>query len=460
MSGTEDEAHRSVGNESPERVRSRGEPQSQGTEPHDSELDSQNQLQPAAHSPRFMSIGGFYDYWIGDRLKFLLFLISLLTDFSVFVVVFAVSRGLAEIHVEPWYLGVVGATLSLSAGVGSILGGLLAHRFDSRAVFLAGATMIPASIFACAVTDNRSYMLLLFYWILGLGMGFLYPPLIGWLNQGDPAHGNQLTVSRRLIVFCIVWNVGMMCGQLTAGSLFAIGKHWTFGTSLVIAIANFFIAIVAAASVPRSVEVSASQHDPVDPNLLKLGSVFKQLGWIANLGGTFGGSMVMHLLPDLAVGIGVPADNHGKLLACWRAVTIATCIALHSLGFWHYRLLASLISQATGAIGLVVIARANSATTVLVGLVLLGQLVGYNYFSGLFYSTSGSSSERRVLSVGIHEATLATGMAIGTILGGVLGTLVNHRLPYLIAAIAIGVLIFVQWAAWRKWTTADTPSSV
>lgn len=456
MSGTEDETPRKGWNDLPGKAHSRGEPHSHVPAHDVSELYSKDPLQSAAPASRYVSIGAFYDYWIGDRLKFLLFLISLLTDFSVFVVVFAVSRGLAEIHVEPWYLGVAGATLSLSAGIGSILGGLLAHRFDSRAVFLAGAAMIPASIFACAITDNRSYVLLLFYWILGMGMGFLYPPLIGWLNQGDPAHGNPLNVSRRLIVFCIVWNVGMMCGQLTAGSLFAIGKYWTFGTSLVIAIANFLIAIAAAASVSRSVEVSDSHHEPVDPDLLKLGSVFKRLGWIANLGGTFGGSMVMHLLPDLAVGIGVPADNHGKLLACWRAVTIATCIAMHSLGFWHYRLLASLISQAIGAVGLVVIARANSATTVLIGVVLLGQLVGYNYFSGLFYSTSGSSNDRRILSVGIHEATLATGMAIGTILGGVLGTLVDHRLPYLIAAIAIGVLLIVQWAAWRKWTAVNS----
>src|SRR5256885_5612350 len=31
------------------------------------------------------------------------------------------------------------------------------------------------------------------------------------------------------------------------------------------------------------------------------------------------GSMVIHLLPDLAVTIGVRAGDHGKLLACWRA---------------------------------------------------------------------------------------------------------------------------------------------
>jgi MFS family permease len=165
----------------------------------------------------------------------------------------------------------------------------------------------------------------------------------------------------------------------------------------------------------------------------------------------FGGSMVIHLLPDLAVAIGVPPDDHGYLLAGWRCVIIATYLLMHHAVFWHYRLSTSMLSQVLAAIGLVVIARAESSGTLLVGLALLGQLVGYNYFSGLFYSTAGSSHERRALAAGIHEATLAGGMAFGTIVGGVLGSVVSHRMPYLLAAGVMLVLIAVQSAAWWRW---------
>jgi MFS family permease len=103
------------------------------------------------------------------------------------------------------------------------------------------------------------------------------------------------------------------------------------------------------------------------------------------------------------------------------------------------------------ASGLIVIARACSAETLLIGLALLGQLVGFNYFSGLYYSTAGSSHERRALAAGIHEATLATGMAIGTLAGGFIGTFVNHRAPYLLAAGVLCVLMAVQSAAWLRW---------
>jgi MFS-type transporter involved in bile tolerance (Atg22 family) len=71
---------------------------------------------------------------VSSPLKRTLYLVCMLTDFTAFVVVFAVSRGLAEAQAEPWYLGMVGAGWSVSAGVGSVLGGWLAHRFNGRVI--------------------------------------------------------------------------------------------------------------------------------------------------------------------------------------------------------------------------------------------------------------------------------------------------------------------------------------
>ena len=161
--------------------------------------------------------------------------------------------------------------------------------------------------------------------------------------------------------------------------------------------------------------------------------------------------MVIHLLPDLAVAIGVQPEAHGKLLASWRGVIVGTYLLMHYVDQWHYRLSTALASQALAAFGLIIIARAESAWALLAGLTLLGQLVGYNYFSGLFYSTAGSSHERRALAAGIHEGTLAAGMAIGTIAGGVLGSLAGRRIPYLLAGVVMLVLIVVQSTAWWRW---------
>src|SRR5262249_34028652 len=143
--------------------------------------------------------------------------------------------------------------------------------------------------------------------------------------------------------------------------------------------------------------------------------------------------------------------DHGKLLASWRGIVIGTYLLMDRTSHWHYRLDSALASQGLAACGLFVIARSESSTTLLVGLTLLGQLVGYNYFSGLFYSTAGSSDQRRVLAAGIHEATLAGGMAIGTMAGGIVGSVCGHRMPYMLAAVVMLGLMIVQSAAWWRW---------
>jgi predicted MFS family arabinose efflux permease len=150
------------------------------------------------------------------------------------------------------------------------------------------------------------------------------------------------------------------------------------------------------------------------------------------------------------VSIGVSPARHGVLLAGWRAVIIATYLLMHRCAFWQFRLRTALGSQILGACGLATIACANSAGMLAIGLALLGQLVGYNYFAGLYYSTAGSKHERRSLAAGIHEATLATGMALGSFVGGQLGAHVGQGTPYLLACAVMLGLMLVQYAAWSR----------
>lgn len=380
----------------------------------------------------------------------LLYLACVLTDFASFLVVFTVSRSLAEQQAAQWYLGMVGAGLSLLAGLGSIGGGLLTHRLGSKPIFLSGASLLLLGILGCGVTPLSSPWLLASYWVLGLGLGVFYPPLIGWLNQGANLHQQSHGVSRTLILFCIAWNVGMMIGQLTAGSIFEWGPQWAMGVGALGACLNLLVAIVATRFVPAFTEVDRGEKHET-PAEIAQANQFKRLSWIANVGGMFGGSMIVHLLPGLAVAIGVSADRHGLLLGFWRAVIIGTYLLLHVATFWRYRMSISLLSQLLAAAGMVTMFLAQSEQALVIGLVLLGQAVGFNYFAGLFYSTMGSSQKSRALSAGIHEATLAAGMAVGTILGGTLGTLVNLRVPYLLAAIMILVLAATQAVTWNRW---------
>jgi len=387
-------------------------------------------------------------------LRILLYLTCVLIDFSAFLVVFTASRSLADGKAPQWYLGVVGAGLSFTAGIGSILGGYFSYRFDGRVIFVSGLTGIALCTLASRLIEPQNPWFLVGYWSLGISLGLAYPPLIGWLNQGEDAHSNRVSVSRRLILFCVAWNFGMMCGQLIGGSLYERGQQWALTVSLFASIFNglmSFVIVWLVSFLPPISTVAVNESTRSDA--VELASTFKRLGWIANVGGVFGASMVFHLLPEVMVEINIPATEHGNLLAYWRLMIIASYFVLHYSTFWHYRFSVSLLSQALGAVGLLVIACSYSDVRLMIGLALLGQLVGYNYFSGLYYSAAGSAGDGRALAAGIHEATLATGMALGTIIGGVLGSAINSRVPYVFASLVIFVIILIQFVAWQKWTS-------
>ena len=385
----------------------------------------------------------------------LLFLICVLTDFVGFLVVFAVSRGMAEHGVGSKQLGIVGGIYSLCAGLAAIGGGALTQKIGSRTVFLTGATLVLLSILPGSFTNLSSPYCLPTYYLLAVGLGMLYPPLVGFLNQDADPHADHRGVSRTLIIFCVAWNAGVMFGQLAAGRLFVLqpvyvnGPKWIYLVAVVGAVVNLVLAVIAS----RQVHLAAASSAPVTPpppEVAQLSSAYKRLGWIANLGGMFGGSLVIHLMPELAVTINVPPTEHGNILATWRVVVIGSYFWMHLTTYWHFRLSTSVLSQAIGACGLLVIAGAQSGFGLFIGLALLGQLLGYNYFSGLYYSTAGSETKGRAFAAAVHESTLAAGMMVGTIMGGYVGEH-NIRLPYIFSAGIMLVLIVIQGIAWRRW---------
>ena len=385
-----------------------------------------------------------------QRFRTLLYLICVLTDCSTFIVTFTVTRRLAEEGASPLTLGLLGAGFSFAAAVASIASGLSALRWGAATPFVAGIGTLLLSILGCRELPPQSAGFLAAYVSLGLGLGGLYPPLIGWLNQGEPSGAAERSgVSGRLILFCIAWNLGIMAGQLTGGALFAQGPPVALGVALLLAIANLGLALWASRQSLRLPHVPQTPLAAVGDH--QRAAAFQKLSWLANLGGMFGGSLVLHLISDLAVSIGIAAERQGEVMALWRVVIIATYLLMHFASGWQFRMLPSVVSQIFGALGLVVISQAQSPLSLLAGLALLGQLVGYNYFSGLFYSASGNPAQNRALTAAIHEATLAAGMAVGTTVGGALGNLAGHRVPYLLGAVVVTGVLAGQGMGWRRW---------
>ncbi|HBH54392.1 MAG TPA: hypothetical protein DDY91_21105 [Planctomycetaceae bacterium] len=385
-----------------------------------------------------------------QRFRGWLYVICVLTDFCAFVVTFIVTRRLAEQGASPLQLGLLGAGFSFAAAVASIAAGFGSLRHGAPAPFLTGAATLLLAIIGCRQLLPGSTGFLLSYVGLGLGLGGLYPPLIGWLNQGESDMATpQSGISGRLILFCIAWNLGMMAGQLTGGALFAWGNDVALGVPCLLALVNLGLALIAARQSTTLPGVPTATLLPVRNSQRAI--AFQRLSWLANLGGMFGGSLVLHLISDLAVAIGIPAERQGEVMALWRVVIIATYLLMHRLRGWQFRLAPAIGSQLLGAAGLVVISQAGSAWSLLAGLALLGQLVGFNYFAGLFYSAAGSPQQNRAWTAALHEATLAAGMSVGTTVGGAIGNLAGHRVPYLLGAVVILLVTGGQVLGWCWW---------
>ena len=102
------------------------------------------------------------------RFRQALYSVCFLTDFSAFIIVFTVSRGLAETKIDTGTLGLVGAGLSFSAGIGSLVGGWLSDKYDSRVIFLNGSVGIILSSVSLGIAAPDFLQWIPFYWLLGV----------------------------------------------------------------------------------------------------------------------------------------------------------------------------------------------------------------------------------------------------------------------------------------------------
>ncbi len=374
--------------------------------------------------------------------RFALYLITWLTDFSIFLILFAVSRELAELEKSAILMGSVGAVMSLASAAASYASGRLSDRTEPRWIMFIGLSLLAMSSL-WLIFFHQPMMMLAAYLLAGLSVGMIYPPLVGLLNRGRDSLHDARGQGRVFMNFCLAWNLGMVSGQLTGGWLINVSYPLPLAVAAGLALAaillvNLYVPLVSA--LPSvSYQPSPERHDHQS-----LSSLFAHLAWVANLSGAFSISTLIYLLPRLMVAMKISPQSHGIMLGEMRAVVILTYVMMHHLRFWHHRFSTAAASQVAAIVGMLLIAGAGNERDVLIGMLLVGPLIGYNYFASLYYSTSAADSDARATASGIHEATLALGFAAGSFCGGYAIELLNERAPYLLSAIMILSLLLVQ----------------
>ncbi len=374
--------------------------------------------------------------------------VTWMADTAALLVMFTVGRTLAEQGASLWTLGLVGAIMAALQAVTAIASGRLSDRMDRRGFVLIGVVAMLAGA-ACALGGpNIRTLYFLSYALLGAGLGLLYPSLLTWLIHGSAQSAPAGRISPTLLGFCLAFNLGIFSGQAGGGLLFPLGRHWP----LVVSCGLLAVIIALVVAIPRpSVRGSVAAQPSRDPSHLHQQSTrhFTSLSWVANLGSAFTISMVLHLFPHLAVAMGINSEHHGLILAAMRGVIIGTYLFMHFFRFWRHRFVTSLVVQGVGIAALLLVASARGIGGVVGGLLTLGILIGHNYFASLYYSTNRGGDRERRRAAGMHEGTLGIGIAMGSLGGGIAGTLAGDRVPYLVAACVILVVVGVQIAMWR-----------
>lgn len=377
----------------------------------------------------------------------MLYVITWLTDFAGFLLLFTVERQLAERHTPAFWLGVIGGLFSAANSLSNIVCGRLSDRLGRRLTAAAGMLLLLTGVVAVSRFEPGNGWHLAAYTACGAAFGAIYPPIIGWLGQGRRGRGT----SRFLLWFCLAWNAGVVSGQLSGGWLFE-----TFGPNSGLVAAQLLIGVnyvllFLASSTPRQAAADDREVAASDEKADRARSAgFARLAWVANIGSAFSVSILVFLFPKLIVSLHISAETHGILVAGGRVFAVAAYLLLYATTRWHHRLAASLSVQALGAIGLVGVGFATNLTALAVSLAALYILLGYNYFAGLYYSTASAADHNRSAAGGIHEATLALGMAGGSFFGGISDEWAGERAPYFLAAGVIAVLAAVQMRLYRR----------
>lgn len=365
----------------------------------------------------------------------ILYLVSLLMDMSVAGVTFAISRRAAELGANASELGWLGAVWIGVYAMLALVTGRFSERVGRRKLAIIGCVIAACMASACSLTTRVGW-LLVFSAGFGGGVACFWPSLIAWLGEGLSGH----KLAARLTNFGVAWNVGLLLGFALTGVLFKQGPKLAFYAST-----GFILLIVLLLLFPTNQPVSGVGSSPDEPAAhIPKGRGFRKTAWLANFTTNFALAGTSALFPQLATHLGIGADVHGALLAAGRAAALLAFVALQLLMFWRTRLWPLWIAQLGCAAALVWIGFANATWMFAAAWIIGGVVSGYAYQASIYFTLEEMTEKGK--GSGFHEAIVGSGMFLGPMLAGWVGSNHSLRMPYFFCAGVQTVLIVLQMA--------------
>jgi MFS family permease len=281
--------------------------------------------------------------------------------------------------------------------------GWLSDRWGRRP-FIVTSTLIFAAAFLGAVFSTQIWQLYLVSCVSALGHALFWPQVEAELAAEADTH----TLRQRLGRFNISWSVGDCLGALVAGVTLSLRPHLPFLLCVVTGIGISLLTSVLGLSTAGD-RARSREHRPAKNHLLPAShGTFWKLALTANLFSAGFVSIVRRLFPDVAVEAfhysGLQWGFMVMVVGLTRTAVFAVMARHHG---WLYRPKRFFLVQALFPVSFLLIVLAQAYWVFLLAFALMGMATGVLYFSSIYYSVHGASSQAH--RAGLHEASWGLG---------------------------------------------------
>lgn len=363
-------------------------------------------------------------------------ILAMVKAFSDGMLGIGLSLKLVSLGWSYWDLGLFGGVLSTIYTLTCVVYSLVLHRMALRRM-LSLSAVVGAAAAVGLWFFSATPLLFLFGAASLAASAFFWPSLMAWVGEGQEEH-----LVGDMAAFNCAWTLALTAGYLVSGQVEAARAELSLP---LVALVLVVLALVAPWAHIRGTEAFpvTAVSPPATPVLPRR---FLFAGWLAALVATLAVAVPGTIFVKLSASLGYGPGAYSRLFVLQGAVQAFVFLALGVLQGWRYRrwpLVAALVLAAAGStlLTLPLGGGAFAWNVLAAGFMLLGAGMGIGYCTGFYYTVRGSLNRRR--GVALFEAIISVQHIAGSILGGLVATVVWQRAPYaVIAALAVvGVLV-------------------
>ena len=372
--------------------------------------------------------------------------ITFLVDAGAGASMFVIFRWVADQDppAESVQLGLISALGSLSYLLACQLVSRLGPKLVGRRMPACGLLIGIVSL--VLLTVNRRLWAMYFLWpALISSWALLFPSLTGSVRYGRSGR----SLRSALFLFCIAWMSGVTFGVYFGSKLYGVSAGRVGGSYVYLVNIGIHLICLLLLYRPGQRQESAQvapgpeEAEQVDTGLAR---VFMGIGWLGNILLMVCMAVLLNLFNKLATDLGVRPEAHGWLVVAIRGSALATAGLMFCSVYWHHRWWSFILAEGLAVAGLCVVGLTGDYWLFVLGFVLVGIMMGHNYYAGVYYSLSSVSAHDAIghrSRAAINESFFPMGALFGAGLGGLAGWY-WVRLPYFLAAGAVLIIFAIQ----------------